>query len=105
MTDKPTSKPEPNEADRERAIRFLEKKCPDPGKAYTGGLPLPAYYCYGCLAAELAAVREEERSLGPCGKHPKACWVVDVGVKGRFQSRPYREYCTVCESEKLLEGK
>lgn len=141
-------KPEPNEADRERASIFFD----GPICSHRKNRGAFSNDCQICFAAELAAVREENDadwidildeelnanlqrilsgklgnkaalskpyitsailymqdgikqdllSLGPCGKkgHRKVDWVVDVGVKGMFQSRPYREYCTACESEK-----
>jgi hypothetical protein len=47
------------------------------------------------------AARAELREPGPCGKHPKVCWVEGRGTSAQrraspFGSNPEPSYCAVC---------
>ena len=114
------TKPEPTDADRERALKLCNTDCLHDEFPYAHGGE-----CHLCQAAELAAVREEgfrqgyregieqgifDRQMekqdllspGPCGKHPKAC-AIPITVEYRDGIIEDAEECSVCEAERKRE--
>ena len=93
MTEKPTVK----ESDRKEAERIWLRIKP---KGITANMSIEI------LAAELAAVREEGRSPGPCGNHPKAYWEAthpdNVRTFMGDGTETFMGTCTACEREKPL---
>ena len=117
MTDKPTPKPEPKDADRERAGEL---------NMHLGWAQNPSTKKFDIdverIAAELAAVREEAHtetkkgyiqqlsrleqrigdllSPGPCGKHPKVVYQLP-NIKHHKTGEPLKtKFCPVCKEIK-----
>jgi hypothetical protein len=61
----------------------------------------------GIVPKAIAAGAAIQRELGPCGLHPKACWITgDSGTEAREvpdNVDPFTSYCTACEEVRLLK--